>query len=82
MKVYNDNLIGLYALYKTPAFLLNRDVVFLNYHESIPEDDFSIFCQVSVDDGELIKLLPDDIPKAQRAQFCKYFFFKRCKIIV
>ena len=71
LKVYNENLSGMYALYKTPTIFDNRDFVFLNYHESIPEENFSIFCEVTIDDGEIMKLLPENIPKAQRGEFCK-----------
>lgn len=45
---FNENLSVVHASYKLPI-LTNRDFVFLNYHEYLPEEKFSITCHISVE---------------------------------
>ena len=71
LKFYNENLSGMYLLYKTSSIFSNRDFVFLSYNEEISEENFSIFCDISIEEGEIMKLIPDNMPKAQRGEFCK-----------
>lgn len=50
---YNENLTANYASYNIPL-LSNRDLVFLNYHEYLPEEKFAIICHNSIE--------RDDVP--------------------